>query len=85
MVWHPASNSPASGQRKPRIRRGAVFHFDVGLYVPLRGGLIVRYQGCVTPNCGVADALVSEINQGTNPLAREGADFEACGLSAARW
>ena len=27
------------------------FHFDVGLYAPFGGGLIVRYQGCVTPDC----------------------------------
>jgi hypothetical protein len=27
------------------------FHFDVGLYGPLNGGLIVRYQGQVSPDC----------------------------------
>jgi hypothetical protein len=27
------------------------FHFDVGLYAPMNGGLIVRYQGQVSPDC----------------------------------
>jgi hypothetical protein len=26
------------------------FHFDVGLYAPLTGGLIVRYRGCLKPD-----------------------------------
>jgi hypothetical protein len=28
------------------------FHFDVGLYAPLTGGLIVRYRGCLRPDAG---------------------------------
>lgn len=27
------------------------FHFDVGIYAPLGGGLIVRYQGALKPDC----------------------------------
>ena len=27
-----------------------VFHFDVGLYAPLTGSLIVRYRGCLRPD-----------------------------------
>jgi hypothetical protein len=27
-----------------------VFHFDVGLYAPLTGGLVVRYRGWLRPN-----------------------------------
>ena len=27
-----------------------VFHFNVGLYAPLSGGLIVRYRGCLKPD-----------------------------------
>jgi hypothetical protein len=33
------------------------FHFDVGLYAPISGKLIVRYQGSVEPDCApVAEA-----------------------------
>jgi hypothetical protein len=28
------------------------FHFDVGLYAPLTGGLVVRYQGHLRPDAG---------------------------------
>jgi short subunit dehydrogenase-like uncharacterized protein len=48
---HPASGSAASWQRKREYDVGGLFYFDVGLYAPLRGGLIVRYRGCVTPDC----------------------------------
>jgi hypothetical protein len=31
---------------------GGAFHFDVGLYAPLTGGLIVRYRGRLEPDAG---------------------------------
>ena len=44
---------PASESREYDVQ--GIFHFDVGLYAPLGAGLIVRYQGCVTPDCAPAD------------------------------
>jgi hypothetical protein len=44
----PALLLPASESREYAV--GGIFHFDVGLYAPLRGGLIVRYRGSVTPD-----------------------------------
>lgn len=29
-----------------------VFHFDIGLYAPLTGGLVVRYRGWLRPDAG---------------------------------
>jgi hypothetical protein len=44
----PAMLLPVSEARE--YDAGGVFHFDVGLYAPLGGGLIVRYQGHLTPD-----------------------------------
>jgi hypothetical protein len=38
----PARLLPASESQEYAV--GGIFHFDVGLYAPLRGGLIVRYR-----------------------------------------
>ena len=35
------------------------FHFDVGLYAPLTGELIVRYQGQVRPDAAAAPGAAS--------------------------
>jgi hypothetical protein len=53
----PAFLLPASESREYDV--DGLFHFDVGLYAPLRGGLIVRYQGCVTPDCGRTREMVA--------------------------
>jgi hypothetical protein len=45
----PSFLLPASESREYDV--DGVFHFDVGLYAPLGGSLIVRYQGRLTPDC----------------------------------
>ena len=45
----PSPLLPGSESREYDVK--GHFHFDVGLYAPLGGGLIVRYQGYVTPHC----------------------------------
>ncbi len=45
----PALLLPRSESREYDVN--GTFHFDVGLYAPLGGRLIVRYQGAVTPDC----------------------------------
>jgi hypothetical protein len=45
----PALLLPRSESREYDV--DGTFHFDVGLYAPFSGDLIVRYQGCVTPDC----------------------------------
>ena len=46
---------PLPGRLLPRseireYEEGGVFRFDVALYAPLAGGLIVRYQGRLAPD-----------------------------------
>ncbi|NIJ40944.1 NAD(P)-dependent dehydrogenase (short-subunit alcohol dehydrogenase family) [Parvibaculum indicum] len=48
---------PASESRE--YARDGVFHFDVALGAPLRGGLIVRYRGWVKPDRGGSDPFSS--------------------------
>jgi hypothetical protein len=45
----PSLLLPRSDAREYDVN--GTFHFDVGLYAPFGGGLIVRYQGCVSPDC----------------------------------
>ena len=45
----PAFVLPRSESREYDV--GGTFHFDVGLYAPFGGGLVVRYQGYLTPDC----------------------------------
>jgi hypothetical protein len=45
----PALWLPRSESREYDVN--GTFHFDVGLYAPFGGALIVRYQGWVSPDC----------------------------------
>ena len=67
----PALLLPASESREYDV--DGVFHFDVGLYAPFRGGLIVRYQGHVIPDCAIAPVAGHAISplsdQQNNPAA----------------
>jgi hypothetical protein len=46
----PSALLPRSCTREFAV--DGTFHFDVGLYAPLTGGLIVRYRGCLRPDAG---------------------------------
>lgn len=48
----PAPLLPRSEAREFEV--DGAFRFDVGLYAPLNGGLVVRYQGQVSPDCDSA-------------------------------
>ena len=64
----PALLLPRSESREYDVN--GIFHFDVGLYAPFGGGLIVRYQGCVTPDCKSAsdDAVHKSIGCPVNAV-----------------
>ena len=46
-----------------------VFHFDVGLYALLSGGLIVRYRGCLKPDAAEARRAAPARRRGTRRSA----------------
>lgn len=53
----PAFLLPVSEARE--YDADGVFHFDVALHAPLGGGLIVRYEGRLTPDCDAQRAVAN--------------------------